>query len=47
MAARLVVVAIESLIHRYISSQHDRLDVDSFRHELVSMLARYLSRSES
>ena len=42
MAARLVVTAIESLIHRYISSQHDRPDVDRFRHELVTMLTRYL-----
>ena len=42
MAARLVVMAIESLIHRYVSSQHDQLDLASFRHELVSMLTRYL-----
>ncbi len=45
MAARLVVTAIESLIHRYISSQHENLNVGSFRHELVTMLARYLHRS--
>lgn len=42
MAARLVVTAIESLVHRYISRQHDDLDLDSFRHELVTMLTRYL-----
>jgi hypothetical protein len=42
MAARLVVTAIESLIHRYISTRHDNLELDSFRHELVTMLARYL-----
>lgn len=44
IAARLVVTAIESLIHRYISSQHETLDLDSFRHELITMLARYLHR---
>lgn len=43
MAARLVVIAVESLVHRYISSQHSALDTDSFRHELVTMLTRYLS----
>jgi AcrR family transcriptional regulator len=42
MAARLVVTAIESLIHRYISSQHANLDLDTFRDELVTMLTRYL-----
>lgn len=42
MAARLVVTAIESLIHRYVSSQHADLDLESFRHELVTMLSRYL-----
>ncbi len=42
MAARLVVTAIESLIHRYISSQPDTPDIDRFRHELVTMLTRYL-----
>jgi AcrR family transcriptional regulator len=42
MAARLVVTAIESLVHRYISSQHANLDLDSFRNELVTMLTRYL-----
>jgi AcrR family transcriptional regulator len=42
VAARLVVTAIESLIHRYISSQPDTLDIGSFRHELVTMLTRYL-----
>jgi AcrR family transcriptional regulator len=45
MAARLVVTAIESLIHRYISSRHDNLDLDSFRNELVTMLTRYLRGS--
>ncbi len=42
MAARLVVTAIESLIHRYISREYAELDLDSFRHELVTMLTRYL-----
>jgi Tetracyclin repressor-like, C-terminal domain len=45
MAARLVVTAIESLIHRYISSRHDKLDLASFRNELVTMLTRYLHGS--
>lgn len=45
MAARLVVTTIESLVHRYVASQHDDLDLDSFRHELVTMLTRYLHGS--
>jgi len=41
MAARLVVTAIESLVHRYFASgQPD--DVDRFEAELVAMLSRYL-----
>jgi AcrR family transcriptional regulator len=43
MAARLVVTAIESLVHRYVSSQPDDLDVETFRRELVTMLTRYLT----
>ena len=43
MAARLVVTAVESLVHRYVSSRPDDLDVTAFRGELVAMLARYLT----
>lgn len=43
MAARLVVTAIESLVHRYVSRRPDDLDVDAFRRELVAMLTRYLT----
>jgi Tetracyclin repressor-like, C-terminal domain len=43
MAARLVVTAIESLVHRYVSSRPDDLDVETFRRELVAMLTRYLT----
>lgn len=43
MAARLVVTTIESLVHRYVSSRPDDLDIDTFRHELVAMLTRYLT----
>jgi AcrR family transcriptional regulator len=43
MAARLVVTAIESLVHRYVSSRPDDLDVETFRRELVTMLTRYLT----
>ena len=42
MAARLVVMAVESLVHRYVSGHHDDLELDRFRHELVTMLTRYL-----
>jgi AcrR family transcriptional regulator len=42
MAARLVVMSVESLIHRYVSGHHDRLELDSFRHELLTMHSRYL-----
>lgn len=42
MAARLVVGAIESLVHRFVAS--GRLDlIDRFEDELVTMLTRYLS----
>jgi AcrR family transcriptional regulator len=43
MAARLVVAAVESLVHRYVSSRPDDLDVAAFRGELVTMLTRYLT----
>jgi AcrR family transcriptional regulator len=43
MAAWMVVAAIESLVHRYVSSRPDDLDVETFRRELVAMLTRYLT----
>jgi AcrR family transcriptional regulator len=47
MAARLVVMAIESLVHRFIASDrpaNDHLeDVGRFEDELVAMLVRYLT----
>lgn len=43
MAARLVVAAVESLVHRYVSSRPDDLDVAPFRGELLAMLTRYLT----
>jgi len=43
MAARLVVNAVESLVHRYVTSRPDDLDPTSFRDELVTMLIRYLT----
>lgn len=45
MAARLVVMSVESLVHRYVSTAQDDLDVDAFRSELVAMLSGYLSGS--
>lgn len=42
MAARLVVGAIESLVHRFIASDEPG-DVELFSQELVSMLMRYLT----
>jgi len=35
------VIAIESLVHRYISSECDRLDLDAFRREVITMVVRY------
>lgn len=43
MAARLVVMSVESLVHRYVATSQDDLDVDAFRAELVTMLSGYLS----
>lgn len=42
MAARLVVAAIESLVHRYVAGPHRPLDLPTFRSELSCMLQRYL-----
>lgn len=46
MAARLVVAAIESLVHRYIAGERRDLDLPAFRTELSAMLQRYLGLSE-
>ncbi|MFI0452020.1 TetR/AcrR family transcriptional regulator [Actinomadura sp. 6N118] len=46
MAARLVVSAIESLVHRFVAHSHPggRLqDAERFENELVDMLTRYLT----
>lgn len=46
MAARLVVLTIESLVHRFVSSlsaQPGRVDVAAFRDEVVTLLSRYLT----
>ncbi len=43
MAARIVVTAIESLVHRFHASG-EPADADRFEHELVTMLVRYLTR---
>ena len=42
MAARLVVTAIESMVHRFTADGHPG-DVDRFEDELVAMLVRYLT----
>jgi len=42
MAARMVVTAIESLIHRFIARDGATLDATVFTDELVAMLLRYL-----
>ncbi|GAA0960147.1 TetR/AcrR family transcriptional regulator [Actinocorallia libanotica] len=42
MAARLVVNAIESLVHRFVSGD-DPAHFDRFENELVDMLTRYLT----
>lgn len=47
MAARVVVASIESLVHRLVAADHaatpmDDATLDSFEHEVVSMLTRYL-----
>ena len=42
MAARLVVTAIESLVHRFVSGG-DPDHFERFENELVAMLTRYLT----
>lgn len=46
MAARLVVTAIESLVHRFTTGDHPE-DADRFEDELVAMLVRYLTPQPS
>jgi AcrR family transcriptional regulator len=44
LAARMVVTTIESLVHRVVATRDaPEADVDAFRHELVTMLVRYLT----
>lgn len=45
LAARMVVGTIESLTHRFIATDGDRLDADAFVEEVVAMLAGYLTGS--
>jgi AcrR family transcriptional regulator len=42
MAARVVVTTIESLVHRTIATRTHAVDIPTFRHELVTLLTRYL-----
>jgi AcrR family transcriptional regulator len=42
MAARVVVTTIESLVHRIVATRDRPVDVPALRHELVTMLDRYL-----
>jgi AcrR family transcriptional regulator len=42
MAARVVVTTIESLVHRVIATRDRAVDIPAFRHELLTMLDRYL-----
>ena len=45
VAGRLVVVAVESLVHRFVSTTPTGLDTTRFRTEVVTMLTRYLTSS--
>jgi AcrR family transcriptional regulator len=42
LAARVVVTTIESVVHRVIATRARTVDVAAFRHELVTMIERYL-----
>jgi AcrR family transcriptional regulator len=42
MAARVVVTTIESVVHRVVATRARQVDIPTFRHELVTMLERYL-----
>lgn len=46
MAARLVVAAVESLVHRFAAGYNSEL-ADRFEDELVGMLVRYLTPQAS
>ena len=41
-AARVVVTTIESLVHRAVATRDRKVDLPAFRHELTTMLERYL-----
>jgi AcrR family transcriptional regulator len=42
MAARVVVTTIESLVHRAVATRDRQVDIPTFRHELITLLERYL-----
>jgi AcrR family transcriptional regulator len=42
MAARVVVTTIESVVHRTIATRARQVDIPTFRHELLTMIERYL-----
>jgi AcrR family transcriptional regulator len=42
MAARVVVTTIESVVHRVVAARDRIVDIATFRHELVTMIERYL-----
>jgi AcrR family transcriptional regulator len=45
LAARMLVVGIESYVHRFVAvgDDHPTIDLTAFRDELVTMLSRYLT----
>jgi AcrR family transcriptional regulator len=43
LAARIVVTTVESLVHRIVATRRRTVDLEAFRTELVTMLARYLT----
>jgi AcrR family transcriptional regulator len=42
VAARVVVTTIESVVHRVVATRDRRVDIPTFRDELVTMVERYL-----
>ena len=48
LAARLVLTTIESLVHRVVATRDidRRVDLAAFRHELLTLVSRYLGLSE-
>jgi AcrR family transcriptional regulator len=47
IAARIVVTTIESLVHRTLATRDRRVAIPAFRHELLTMLTRYLFANPS